>query len=297
MKRIIQNRAKSIRAKLLNIKNSTGHEYMYLLSRYFNERLLYRLSVSKYRNNFVLKGGAMLYALDGLDARPTVDVDFMANKISRDANNLENVFREILSISCELDAVIFDTVNLHSEPITIDNEYPGIRIFVMGKMDTIEHNLTIDIGFGDVVTPHTQTMDFPLLLPDNPAITLNTYSIETVLAEKFHTMIERDVANSRMKDFFDCYMILKSNIIIDPSILQMAVYATFDNRGLRYNKNLQLFSPSFSSDKMRLIRWRTFLKKIKWHKELSFEEVMSVIQESLYPIYDYYWKRMESDDK
>lgn len=101
MKRKITNYGKSVREKLLNLKKTSGHEYMYLLARYFNERLLYRVSVSQFKDNFLLKGGSLLYAMDGLDARPTVDVDFMAKRISRDRKHLESVFKEILSIPCE----------------------------------------------------------------------------------------------------------------------------------------------------------------------------------------------------
>lgn len=107
MKRKITNYGKSVREKLLNLKKTSGHEYMYLLARYFNERLLYRVSVSQFKDNFLLKGGSLLYAMDGLDARPTVDVDFMAKRISRDRKHLESVFKEILSIPCEKDGVVF----------------------------------------------------------------------------------------------------------------------------------------------------------------------------------------------
>ena len=243
--RTIQNKAKSIRARLLNLKNSTGHEYMYLLARYFNERLLYRVSVSEYRNNFLLKGGALLYALEGLNTRPTVDVDFMADKISRDRSHLEAVFKNILAIKCDEDGVTFNTDNLRSEPITIEKDYPGTRFFITARMDTIEHNMSIDIGFGDVVTPCPAMVDFPLLLPDIPAVSIQAYSIETVIAEKFHTMIDRDVANSRMKDFFDCYMLLTSHPEINDEVLKEAVFATFSNRELNYNAELQLFTEEF----------------------------------------------------
>lgn len=289
MKKSIKNRAKSVRTRLLNLKKTTGHEYMYLLSRYFNERLLYRVSVSDYRNNFVLKGGSLLYALEGLDTRPTVDVDFMADRISRDRDQLEDVFRKILVIPCEEDAVTFDVTYLHSEPITIDKEYPGTRFFIMARMDTIEHKMTIDVGFGDVITPCPEALDFPLLLQDNPAVNLQAYSIETVIAEKFHTMIDRDVANSRMKDFFDCYIILSSHLDVDDNMLQNAIYATFDNRSLTFNPNLQLFTEPFCEDEVRLNRWKTFLKKIKWNEEISFAEVMRIIRERLQPIYESYW--------
>ena len=275
---------------MLNLKNASGYDYMYLLARYFNERLLYRVSVSDYRHNFLLKGGSLLYALEGLNARPTVDVDFMADKISRDRSRLEDVFKSILAIKCEEDCVIFDTDDLRSEPITVEKNYPGSRFFITARMDSIEHHMAIDIGFGDVITPCPVVVDFPLLLADIPAVSIQAYSIETVIAEKFHTMIDRDVANSRMKDFFDCYMLLTSNFLkIDNNVLREAVFATFNNRDLQYNADLQLFKDSFATDETRIKRWISFLKKIKWKDSLSFPEVMDVVYNRLKPHYDDYW--------
>lgn len=120
MKRTVKNRGKSVKARLLNLMNSSGYRYMYLLGRYFNERLLYRVSVSDYCKNFLLKGDSLLYAINGLETRPTIDIDFMAQNISRDSAYLENVFREILSIQCEEDGVTFDVEGIKSEPITIN---------------------------------------------------------------------------------------------------------------------------------------------------------------------------------
>lgn len=200
-----KNYCKSVRSRLINLMNETGYKYMYLLARYFNERLLYRVSASQYKNNFLLKGGSLLYALDGLEARPTVDVDFMADRISRDRESLMEVFKHIVAISCDEDGVQFDTESIKSEPITVDKKYPGLRFYVTAHMDTIVHKMSIDIGFGDVVSPCPMTIDYPLLLRDVPSVNLQAYSLETVVAEKFQTMIDRDEANSRMKDFFDCY--------------------------------------------------------------------------------------------
>ncbi len=245
--------------------------------------------MSQYKDNFVLKGGSLLYALDGLDTRPTVDVDFLAEKISRDREYLEGVFREILSIPCEKDGVTFDIAHITSEPITVEKKYPGTRFHITALMDTIVHNMSIDIGFGDVITPCPESVDFPMLIQDNPSINLQAYSIETVLAEKFHTMIDRDVLNSRMKDFFDCYQILTSKEV-NKDTLQEAINATFSNRGLTYNEDLELFTDSFRNDIMRIKRWESFLKKIKWKKTISFDEVMDVIEKNLKPLMEEYWK-------
>lgn len=131
-----KNYGKSVKTRLLNLMNETGYKYMYLLARYFNERLLYRVSVSQYKDNFLLKGGSLLYAMDGLNARPTIDVDFMAERISRDREFLTKVFQEILGIVCDEDGVTFDAENITMEPITVEKKYPGTRFFFTAHMDS-----------------------------------------------------------------------------------------------------------------------------------------------------------------
>jgi predicted nucleotidyltransferase component of viral defense system len=289
MTKPIKNYGKSVKTRLLNLMSSSGYKYMYLLARYFNERLLYRVSVSPYRENFLLKGGSLLYALNGLETRPTIDIDFMAQRISRDREHLEKVFREILSIECLEDGVAFDVDGLRSEPITVEKDYPGSRFFVTAKMDTIVYPMSMDIGFGDVVTPGPVIVDFPLLLQDVPSINIQAYSLETIVAEKFHAMVERDVNNSRMKDFFDCYQILTTKEL-DDEMLYEAIKVTFDNRELAYNTNLQLFNDDFCTDEVRLKRWEVFLKKIQWKESLSFANVMAVIIVRLKGLYDRYWE-------
>lgn len=280
---------KSVRIRLLNLMNETGYKYMYLLSRYFNERLLYRVSVSQYKDNFVLKGGSLLYALNGLETRPTIDIDFMAERISRDREYLEDVFREILDIPCDEDGVKFDLSSLRSEPITVDKKYPGTRFVVTARMDTIVQPMSMDIGFGDVITPCSESVDYPLLLPNIPSISIKAYSLETVIAEKLHAMIDRDVLNSRMKDFFDCYQILTTRVV-DKDVLYEAIKATFDNRQLEYNPDLKLFTDDFPVNEERQIRWKSFLKKIQWKQELKFNEVMALISSHLKPLYENYWQ-------
>ena len=155
----------------------------------------------------------------------------------------------------------FDGGSFRLEPITVDKKYPGTRFYFTAHMDTIAYNMSVDIGFGDVVTPYPTTIDFPLLLPDIPAVNIQAYSLETVVAEKFHTMIDRDVLNSRMKDFFDCYQILTKRDLDDDTLYD-AIKATFDNRSLTYNPELQLFTDSFATDAARVTRWETFLVSI-----------------------------------
>lgn len=227
--------------------------------------------------------------MDGLDARPTTDVDFMASNINRDRNYLTKVFREIIGIVCDEDGVSFDINSITTEPITVDKKYPGTRFYFTAHMDSIIHKMSADIGFGDVVVPHPTSIDIPLLLPDIPSAKIQAYSPETIIAEKFHTMIDRDVYNSRMKDFFDCYQLLTKRDL-DNETLYDAIAATFDNRVMTYNPELKLFSEEFINDNARQLRWKLFLKKIRWDEPLDFEIVMHTIKERLSPLAEKYWQ-------
>ena len=146
----------------------------------------------------------------------------------------------------------------------------------------------MDIGFGDVVSPCPMSLDYPLLLTNIPSIQIQAYSLETVIAEKFHTMIDRDVSNSRMKDFYDCHQLLTRHHINDQTLYD-AICATFDNRQLEYNPDLQLFTPEFAADAKRNVRWNSFLKKINVVDAVTFQETMCVIIDRLYPLYTQYW--------
>ena len=149
-------------------------------------------------------------------------------------------------------------------------------------------SMSMDIGFGDVVSPCPMSLDYPLLLTNIPSIQIQAYSLETVIAEKFHTMIDRDVSNSRMKDFYDCHQLLTRHHINDQTLYD-AICATFDNRQLEYNPDLQLFTPEFAADAKRNVRWNSFLKKINVVDAVTFQETMCVIIDRLYPLYTQYW--------
>lgn len=138
-----------------------------------------------------------------------------------------------------------------------------------------------------LITPCPEAVDYPLLLQDIPSINIQAYSLETVIAEKFHAMIDRDVLNSRMKDFFDCYQILTTRDLSD-GILYEAIHATFNNRQLELKTDLKLFTEDFAADEMRQKQWKSFLKKIQWKQELDFKEVMGLIANRLKPMYDKY---------
>lgn len=283
---MIRNIGKSIRMRLLNLAKEEQQEYMKVLVRYLHERLLFRISASPYKSNFLLKGSSLLFALDGFKSRPTIDIDLLGERISNDIENLREVFQKVCSIECEEDGVIFDTNSLELEPIAVEKRYPGSCIKVIAHLDTIVQQISVDIGFGDVVTPYPLSLDYPLLLPDVPAVELYAYSLETLIAEKFHAMVDRDESNSRMKDFFDVYQLF-TNHDIDRELLSESIVSTFKNRNTPYRENLSLFSDEFASDTTRNVLWKAFLKKIRWKEQIDFSVVMICIRENLQK----YWNK------
>lgn len=275
-----KNLGKSIRTRLLNLAKEEKQEYMKVLVRYLHERLLFRVSASPYKSHLLLKGSALLFALDGFKARPTIDIDLLGERISNDRENLKEVFHKICAIECKDDGVTFDAASLELEPIAVEKRYPGTCVKVVAHLDTIAQQVSVDIGFGDVVSPCPLYLDYPLLLPDVPAVELYAYSLEMLIAEKFHAMVDRDESNSRMKDFFDVYQLL-TNHKIDRELLAEAIAGTFKNRNTPYRENLALFTEKFATDAIRNIWWEAFLKRIRWKERIEFSVVMKCIKENL----------------
>lgn len=282
------NYGQSVKVRLLNLAKQENIRYQQLITRYFQERLLFRLSQSKFRNHFVLKGGALLYAYEKFAARPTLDIDFMGDRINNDKEDIKSAFRSICEVTYATDGVIFLADTLAAEEITVEKKYPGIRVSMVATLDSIHQNISMDIGFGDIIVPNPTELDYPVLLPNFPTTSIMAYSLETVVAEKFQTMIERTIFNSRMKDFFDLYRI-RTKQSFDTDLLQEAIRATFANRGTTYQDSHILFSEAFSQNRDLNQRWNNFLKKINYEPEVSFKEMMNVLTDWLKP----YWENLE----
>ena len=281
----IKNYGKSIRARLLNVAKQEDVYYQTILTRYFQERLLYRISQTNYRENFYLKGGALMYVYEKFAARPTLDIDFLGTHISNDGKRIIEAFREICAVGCEEDGVIFNADEISAQNITEFKDYHGIRLSVPVTMDTIAQVMTVDIGFGDVVTPHPVILGYPLLLEGLPEASILAYSTETVIAEKMHAIIDLADQSSRMKDYYDLYHIL-SSFQYDNAILQDAINRTFENRHTSYNANTMFFRKDFPDHPQMQIRWIAFLKKSTIKSSLSFPEIAHWLQDALEP----YWK-------
>ena len=207
-KKEIKDYGKSVRTRLLTVSKESGIPYMTILVRYLQERLLYRVSQSEFKENFYLKGGALLYAFHQEKARPTKDIDFLGTHISNDRDYIKAVFAKIAEVPCDEDGVKFVADSIEVIDITQEKKYHGARLTMTAHLDTVRQQISMDIGFGDVVTPGPQDLTYPLLLENIPAVSLLAYSLETVVAEKFEAMISLSVNNSRMKDFYDLYRIL-----------------------------------------------------------------------------------------
>ena len=285
----ITNYGKSIRSKLLNVAKKEDVFYQTVLTRYFQERLLYRMSQTRYRDNFYLKGGALLYAFERFAARPTLDIDFLGHNISNEGNIVIAAFREICSVPYEEDGIIFDIEHITAQNITEFKDYHGIRLSIPVQMDTISQVMTMDIGFGDVVTPSPVCLEYPLLLEHLPVPNILAYSIETVIAEKMHAVIDLADQSSRMKDYYDLFNLL-SKEKYDSETLQEAIIRTFENRHTSYDANTMFFRKDFAGNSQMQTRWKAFLRKITKEADVSFFEVVTYIQTTLKP----YWERMSN---
>ena len=285
--KVIKDKGKSIRNRLLNISKEASYDYNLMLTRYVQERMLYRLSQSKYKDQFLLKGGALLYAYNQFKSRPTIDIDFLAKSLSNDKEHIKTVFNKILSIQSDDDALTFDLQNIMVDDIMEGKNYLGVRLNTIGVLDNMPLHLSIDIGFGDVTIPAPQELAYPVLLDEMSSFKVKAYSLETVVAEKFHTMIDLSIYNSRMKDFFDLYTILSTKNM-DSANLTEAIKATFENRQTEYIEDHMLFEEEFFLDTTKTNQWNSFLQKIKYKDQLTFQDAGKLIQEKMKP----YWEAL-----
>lgn len=281
-----RNIGMSIKTRLLQFSQESHMDYMKILVRYLHERLLYRVSISAYRDKLLLKGSSLLYAYERWDARPTLDIDLLGQRISNSEENIRSIMTEICQLECPEDGVTFDAESIQLEPIALEKKYPGLCVTIDAHLDTIKQAVSLDIGFGDIITPEAMPLDYPTILSDIPEANLMAYSLETLIAEKFHAMVDRDEQNSRMKDFYDVYQLF-SKKVVNTDLLEEAIVNTFRNRGTYYHEHLHLFDKEFATDPNRNMQWKAFLRKIRTSEHIEFEEVMDVLRENL----QRYWNK------
>lgn len=279
----MKNSIASIQHQLKQLAVAEGKAYQLVLTRYFQERLLFRLEASAYNTQFCLKGGTLLYAIEQEKSRPTLDIDLLAMGLPHETDRLTQIFSEIGRIDYETDGVVCDPTALTTESITKAGPYPGVRLKLPVSLGNIRQSLQIDVGFGDVVTPAPVRMSYPTLLAmERPQIL--AYSLETVIAEKFDAMIDLAEINSRMKDFYDVYRLLITERYSE-STLREAIGQTLRWRQTVVPKNHPLFSTDFAINPPRTRQWQSFLRKTGLAESLPFVEVMELITAKLLPIY------------
>ena len=249
----------SVRARLLTLAREKGQAFDLLLTRYTTERLLYRLSTTPHRDRFVLKGAMLLTTWFDDPHRPTRDVDFLGHGDPAPEPMLA-VFREICAIE-ENDGVTFDVDALRVELIREELEYGGLRLRTTARLAGARISVVIDIGFGDTVEPGVEEINLPVLL-DLPAPRLRAYARETVVAEKFQAMVMLGLANTRMKDFYDIWM-LSRNHDFDAERLSRAIAATFERRGTAIPEEVpDALSPAFAADATKQRQWTAFVRDL-----------------------------------
>lgn len=277
----------SIKSRLTNLAKKEKQTYQLILIRYFTERLIYRLSISDFKNHFCLKGGALLYAFEQETSRPTMDLDLLGLHISNEQGKLKTIFQTICEIVCDEDGVHFLSDAIATSEIQKEGRYTGIRLKIDARLGNIRQMLQIDIGFGDIITPAPVEMTYPTLLP-MPSPQIMAYSIETVIAEKFEAMISLAAQNTRMKDFYDVFQLLRKHNYQE-AILINAIHNTFQKRSTLFEQNPIVFTQDFAKNPKRQLQWNVFLQKMNKHvtfETVDFRIVMSVIVEQLQPIYD-----------
>ena len=251
----IRNLPASIHDRLLTQARLSSRPYNEFLQYYAIERFLYRLSQSEHAGQFVLKG-ALLYRAWGLLAfRPTRDIDLLGYT-SNEVKNLVAIFRDVCGQKVEEDGLSFSPETVTGERIKEDADYQGVRVRLIGSLGKARVHLQIDVGFADVVSPAPVMMDYPVILP-MPAPVLHGYPPETVVAEKLQAMIYLGAVNSRMKDFYDLW-ILANHFEFEGAVLQEAVRRTFERRNTKIpTTEPAAFSGQFAREKQN--QWRAFL--------------------------------------
>ncbi len=222
------------------------------------ERFLFRLSRSPHDAKFVLKGALMLASWDISLTRPTKDIDLLG-RVANDVDGIVAVVQEVCRQEVEPDGLEFDAASVSGERIAEEAEYQGVRVRFRGNLGTARVSMQIDVGFGDVVIPGPIMADYPTIL-DLPAPRIRGYTRESVVAEKFHTMVRRGLLNSRMRDFFDVW-VLARRFDFEGGALAAAVRTTFAQRGLEVDPRPVALTQEFAADGAKAAQWRGFLRK------------------------------------
>jgi hypothetical protein len=281
-KRLVKDVAASVRQRLQNSARSANRPFQEVLQYFAMERFLYRLTQSPYVDKFTLKGALMFTVWGAPATRPTKDIDLLV----RTTNSVEAMALIIQSICkqpVEPDGLVFDARTVEGTVIKEDADYEGVRITFVATLQNARVPMQIDMGFGDVVVPRPVIADYPALL-DFPAPRLRAYRRETVVAEKFEAMVKLGQLNSRMKDFFDIWL-LSRQFDFDGGTLTNAIKRTFVNRKTEIPVEVLALSPRFADDAKKQTQWSGFLKKSRIESApADFHEVIEALAVFLGPV-------------
>lgn len=270
-----KNISESVRSRLKNIAVKEGSDFNAVLTRYGLERLLYRIGESEYANQFLLKGALLFNLWYDMPHRPTKDIDLLGFG-DNDLAYIKQTFSKICSISAD-DGISFLSESVTVDTIKKDGGYTGARVELFGELAKAKIKIQIDIGYGDAVTPGPIDTHYPVLLNDLPAPKIRTYPIYTVIAEKLHAIALLGMANSRLKDYLDLYVLL-SNEQLDNQVLAQAIQATFTRRGMTVLEELPIgLTDEFANDPTRESMWKAFLRKNELEQK-PLTEVINAIR-------------------
>ena len=251
--------AASVLARLKNKAAESGRSYQLCLQLFCQEEFLRRLEKSKYAENLVLKGGLFIYSLTAFDSRITVDVDFLLKKIPNTPEQLKTVLEEIIAIPTGNDFITFEIKDV--VPIAVAKKYAGVGASVVARIKNTKTPFSIDFGVGDVIVPKQEKRKIPTQLSDFDAPTVNTYSLETTIAEKIDAILSLMEFSSRMKDYYDIYY-LANKFDFDGATLTEALKKTFENRGHSFTVEQFEQVMGFDRDDAMQKKWKAFVRKI-----------------------------------
>ena len=243
------------------------------------ERLLYRISQSEYSDRFILKGALLFTIWRNSNFRLTKDIDLLG-RLENSEENIRYVFQNVINTNVEDDGIIFFPETISTTLIKHDAEYHGVRVTFHAKLDTARIDMQVDVGFNDLIYPEPQKIEFPVILNfPNPVIL--SYSKETAIAEKFEAMTTLGILNSRMKDFYDIWL-LSHNFTFEMRILSESLQKTFKHRNVILDRNITAFSNDFAESKA--VQWKAFRKKIRQNGlPESFSAIISDIKNFIVP--------------
>ena len=268
--------ARQLKDLIRNLSKDKSADAQILMRNYMMERFLERISLSEYRDKFILKGGMLVAAMVGLDARSTMDIDATVKGATVGIEDVENMIASIISVPVD-DGVGFRVKRISE--IMDEAEYPGIRVSMETEFDGVITPLKIDISTGDAITPREVRYSFKLMLEDR-SIEIWAYNLETVLAEKLETVVSRATTNTRMRDFYDIYILeqLHGNTL-NPQILHDALWATAHKRGTERHlaEAAEVFEEVENSSVMQKL-WESYRRKFSYAADLEWSIIMGAVR-------------------